>query len=419
MKKIIIALIILLTLSLLVSCGDTTQTTSDDVTSNESNNESYTDADSNVTQFMNFINDGEYLKAADYYNEDLYGNYIYENEAANEVIKLLNSLNDDILNGQKTEADSEKVIVVIDKVMSQTNLQIDNYNEIKENIELSVASKAAFLAGVELEELKNYADAIGEYKNVLEADSNYNDAKTAIERCTATLKQTVFDKAKAFVDNNQFIEAISELKSLKDKLPDDDEVVAKISVYEKTYISHTIESASEAFVTPTEDYTKALEIINSALQHYPNNEELNAKKDYYNLFAPVKLASLSQYDEDDATFLESEKDTLGNLHTDVFRTWSWMYDSAYVVYVLDGNYNKLTFTVYGTLPSDNNIASVSVRDYSKGDYDLSTVMYINETMKRGAFPYEVEIDVTGVKMIRIYVEYGIAVADAVVQRTVK
>lgn len=428
MKKIVIALIIALTLLALASCGNTANETPEinepheNATVTEAGDEYGFDDKPSVASFMSFINEGEYIKAADYYNEKLYGNYTYESEVNSEVTDLLKNLNYDILSGEKTEADSEKVIVVIDKVISNTNLQIDDYEDLKENIKFSVASKAAFLAGKELEELNNYADAITEYKNVIETDANYNDAVTAIERCATIMKQTVFDKVKSHVDKNEFVEAISQLKELQEKLPDDEEVISKISVYEKTYISNTIASASEAFETPAEDYSKALEIINGALQFYPNNEELLLKKDYYNSFIPVKLASLPQYDTSGTygiAFLESEKDPLGNIHTDVFRTWSRMYDYAWVVYILDGNYNKLTFTVYGTVPSDNEIASVSIRDYSQGDYELSTYLYVDETVKRGVFPYEVEVDVTGVKMIRVYVKHGIAVADAKVQRTVK
>ena len=100
-------------------------------------------------------------------------------------------------------------------------------------------------------------------------------------------------------------------------------------------------------------------------------------------------------------------------------TSNGVYDSAWVVYILNGNYNKLTFTVYGTVPSSSNVSEVTIRDYSQGDYDQSTLLYKNETVKQGSFPYEVEIDVTGVQMIRVYVEYGIAVSDAVLQRTVE
>ena len=375
-----------------------------------------------VEKFINYIGDSKYLEAIEYYNEELYGNYAFEIEASDGIVSMLENLNEDVLSGEKNDTDTKAIIGVIDNVLYETNIYVDNYDVMVEEIQLSVASKAAFLAGTELEQLKNYGDAIAEYKQVIEADSNYSEAKTAIERCAASLKQTVFDKVAVLAENGEYTEAIAQLSALREKIPEDAEVEAKISVYEKTYISNTITEAEEVFVVPTDDYSKAAEIINKALQYYPDNDELLSEKDYYNSFAPIKLASLPQYDisgKYDAAFLDNEKDPLGNLHTDVFRTWSDMYETAWVVYVLDGKYNKLTFTVYGTLPSDNEVASVSIRDYSKGDYELSTVLYIDETLKRSVFPYEVVVDVTGVKMIRVFVDYGLAVADAQLQRTVK
>lgn len=377
---------------------------------------------STVKKFINYINDYKYLEAIDYYNQEMYGDYSFESEATDGIVSLLKELNEDVLNGKKNESDSKKVIGVIDNVLNETNIYIENYDVIVEEIELSVASKAAFLAAKELEELKNYADAITEYRKVIETDPNYNEAQAAIESCAVALKQIVFDKIAPLVEKGEYTEAIAQLSALSEKIPNDPEITAKISVYEKTYISGIISKAEEEFVVPSEDYSKSLSTINGALQFYPDNQELLSKKDYYYSFAPIKMASLPQYDNSGKygpAFLESEKDPLGTLHTDVFRTWSHMYDTAWVVYVLDGKYNKLTFTVYGTLPSDKEIASVSIRDYSKGDYELSTVLYMDETLQRGVFPYEVEVDVTGVKMIRVFVDYGLAVADAQLQRTVK
>ncbi len=422
MRKVAFLLSLLCLVLLLSGCNNEN---SSDVNDESKGIATSSNINSDIKKFIIFINDGEYLKAVEHYNEELYGSSKLEVEAANEIVNLLNSLNDEILKGERDESYSQKVVSAVDNVLSDTNIHVENYEALKENIELSIASKAAFLAAKELEELKNYVDAISEYKNVVEIDSNYNDAKNAIERCTDILKSGVFSKISELIEkdgHDRYIEAITQLKELNEKLPGDGEIISKISVYEKTYISEVLAAAESAFVTPSLDYEKSLDIINGALQHYPDNNELSAKKTYYQTFAPVKLASLSQYDksaEYGIAFLESEKDPLGNIHTDVFRTWSYMYDSAYVVYILDGKYNKLTFTLYGTLPSNNNIVAVSIRDYSQGDYDLSTYLYLNDTLKCNTFPYEVEVDVTGVKMIRVYVEYGIAVSDAILQKTVK
>lgn len=419
MKRHVFLILSLICILLLSGCN----VKNDTPPNNESNKTTNSSSEnSEVKDFISYVNDGEYLKAAEYYNDNLYGNYTLEEEAVNEIVDLLNVLNDNILNGQKTETDSKKVIVVIDNVLSKTNLYIDDYESIKENIKSSVASKAAFLAGVELEKLNSYADAIDEYKNVLEADSNYNDAKTAIERCKTTMKQNVFDRVVSLVEEDKYIEAISQLKALNEILPDDEEVIAKISIYEKTYIRNTITASEEVFITPNEDYSKALDIINRALQHYSDNEDLNAKKNYYQAFAPVYLYDTNKLKGEADTF-NSDKDIFGNNYEKCF--WSG-YSSAIwhktdISYHLDKTYNTFTATVYSR-SKKNDVQNMVVEIYSDGKIVYQNLKIADNSTQ----PFIISLDVTGVTELRIVltrnngaIGAGIGMTNMVVQKTVK
>jgi len=371
--------------------------------------------------FREHINNGEYVKAAALYNEKMLGNMRYELSAVETIVAVLNEIDLKILAGEAKKSDADVAVNTVEKVIEETDIYVEDYEEVRNRIEGSLVSKAAFVSGNELKALANYADAIKEFSKVIEKDSNYAAAQTIINECKTAYKAEKFAKAESLATSKRYSEAITVLKEMLAVISEDEEISSKISVYSITHIRSAITDAETAFVDIA-DYDKALAHINGALQFYPDNEELIEKKDYYNSFAPVKLAARPKFETSGKygpAFMDSEKDLLGNQHTDVFRTWSYMYETAYVVYMLNGNYNKLTFNVYGTIPSDNSTVSVSVRDYSKGDYDQSTVLYLNENVKCGAFPFQVEIDVTGVQMIRIYVEYGVAVADGVLQRTVK
>jgi len=374
-----------------------------------------------VQTFYIYVIGSEYAKAIDCYTQSIYGNYALESAAAEILEGICEQLHTDVLQGSADKKTAEIQLAVMDKIVEETNLPFYTYEAVKEEIDDALASKAAFLAGSELQKLENYVDAMKEFSKVLEEDSNYASAMAAVADCTARMKAESFAAAESLASAKKYSEAIDSLKNLLAVLPDDEEVAGKISVYTLTHIRTAIKDAETAFVT-ADDYGKALEHINAALQFYPEHEELLAKKDYYHSFAPVALASLKQYDTSGTygpTFLSTEEDPMGNIHKDVFRTWSSSYEYAWVVYILDGKYNKLTFTVYGTEPSDTHLSSASIRDYSKGDYDLSTYIYVDETLKRNVMPFQVEIDVTGVKMIRVYVKHGIAISDAVVQKTVK
>ncbi len=375
-----------------------------------------------VNKFMKYIKDGEYTKAIDYYNDELYGNYSFESEANNEIVKLLNSLNEDILQGKKDEDESKKTMVVIDNVLSKTNLTVSDYDKIKESIELSIASRAAFLAGKELESLKNYSDAVSEYKKVIETDSNYNEAKTAIERCSITLKQEIFDKAASLAEKNEYIEAIAQLKALKEKLLEDDEVIAKLSVYEKTYISNITNSAEQAFINPAEDYQKALDIINGALQHYSGNEDLSTKKAYYESFAPVYLYDMEKL-KGEADAYDTDKDIYNNSYEKCFWTGysSMIWNETDISYNLDKSYNTFSATVYSR-SKKNEAQNMIVEIYADGKI-LYQKLNVSDNSTQ---PFKIELDVTGVSELRIVltrnngaIGAGIGMTDMIIQKTVK
>ena len=176
--------------------------------------------------------------------------------------------------------------------------------------------------------------------------------------------------------------------------------------------------AEKAFVTPADDYTKSLAIINAALQNYPQNEEIKAKKEYYASFAPVSLSTLKVYQKD-CSISETYEDLYGQTHKNVIKNLYYD-DYGCIIYVLGGKYNKLTITVFGngnTYYSENQ--DVSVRDFSLGNYEQSTCLYSSEKILPSSKPFQVEINVTGVELVRIWVGDTAYIGDCVVQKTVK
>ena len=175
MKKTAFIMALLMCLSQFAACGDKNDG-GDSSNSGSSGNSTDTEVSvtlsSQVDKFIDFIKDGEYLKAIECYESELYGNYQYESEASEGIEALLKNLNGEILNGQKSESDSKKITGAVDNVLSQTKIRVDNYDDLKSSINESVVSKAAFLAGKELEDLKKYIDAIEAYAAVIESDSN-------------------------------------------------------------------------------------------------------------------------------------------------------------------------------------------------------------------------------------------------------
>ncbi len=423
MKKTVFIMALLMCLSQFAACGDKNEGGDKGNSGISKDTEVSVNLSSQVDEFIDLVKDGEYLKAVEYYEGKLYGNYQYESEASDGIEALLKNLNREILNGQKSESDSKKITGAVDNVLSKTNINIADYDVLKANINGSIASKAAFLAGKELEGLEKYVDAIEEYAAVIESDSDYAEAQNAIDRCVQTAKKDVLATAKAFVDEGKYVEAITELEELNSKLPDkDSELESKMNVYKKAYASDTIEKAEEAFVTPATDYRAALDIINAALQYLPDDEDLGKKKTYYQSFAPVNLYDMEVL-KGKADTKTTDEDIYGNEYVKCF--WagysSMIWNETDITYNLNNAYNTFEAIVY-CRSNKNEAQNMTVEIYADGK-----VVYQDlKIPDNSTVAFAIDLDVTSVNDLRIVlgrsdgaIGAGIGMTDMIIQRTKK
>jgi len=422
MKKNLV--IIFTCILLLVSCGKSKNNfTQADIENINNIIPGISETHSPINDFIKLIKSGEYLKAVEYYNTEIFGNYSREYDSKQEILNLLDSLYYDILNGTKDSSDSDKLLATIDRVMSNTDFSIDSYQEKKANIESALLSKLSYKSGCELENFKNYSDAISEYKKVIEDDSDYSLAQDAIKRCTSSFKEEVFSYIAILIENNNFTDAIAKLKELNAVAPHDNEILSKITTYEKAYIKHIVSESEKIFVNPEKDYSQALSIINAGLQHYKDNEELNFKKAYYESFAPINLYDMKKL-KGSASSYDTDSDIYGNDYSKCF--WagydSWMiwYDTD-ISYNLNNQYNRFTATLFSRSKS-NTTQEMTVIIYGDGK-----PLYENYSIKDNSTKaFDVEINVTGISELRIVLTRngggicsGIGMTNMIIQKTVK
>lgn len=368
-----------------------------------------------LKKFYAYLADNAYTDAAAEYKANILGNAKLEAEAEECITEYLKQIDAGVLSGRYDKTSAAAMIKTVENICDETDIVIVDYSELRGNIEASLESKVAYKSGVSLFESGNYTDAIAELSKVLPNDPDYADAQARIKTAGESYAADIAAKAKSYADEKEYLKAVSLLKEAVKVLPEDADLAAGLNTYERQYKSYVIESAEEVF----DDYTKyaeAAKIIQAGLQQYPDDTVFAEKRDYYNSFAPVKVASLKVFEENDIYIHDYYDDAKGKSHENVIEaTWK----QGDIVFVLDGKYNKLVFTIFGTNPGDNDLGGISLRDYSDGDYDKSFKIYDDQKIKNGALPYEVEVDVTGIQMLRILVSRYIVVSDAVVQRTVK
>lgn len=353
--------------------------------------------------FSRYVSEGEYLKAVECYNAMMVGNIVLEAEAANILTDYCNTLYADVLSGTATTQQGKNGIALIEKINGEIAvLASDDRDVLVNDIEAAISSKAAFAAAEELCSLGDYKNAIISYSEVMENDSNYTAARNAISECKTLYKTEKMNEAAELVSGGNVLSAISILKDLSAFLEEDSEIKAKITVYEKKYITDTVNKATNAFVTPKTDYLAALSIINGALQNYPEDATLLEKASYYQSFAPVYLYDIDPYDGYIGTY-STDEDMFGTVYSSVL-----VYGEG--TYNLDKKYNELSMTVFLREAVNSTIAV-----YGDG------ILLYKETIISNSRPFEVTVDITGVTDLKIEfpsVSY-MGLANAYFQKTVE
>lgn len=374
---------------------------------------------SEADKFAESILNNAYSEAIAVYNAEIKGNAGLEQEAADYMASYLGEIKSDVLSGACSESDAKAKMTTVKNVCSKTGCDVEGYETLVGAVDQAISSKTAYKSGIALLAQKNYKDAFAELKKVLPDDSDYADANEKYFAAVESYKKEVKSSADTLISGGDYLAALDAYKQAVEILPEDSDLLAGMNTCEKGYISDAVNRAASVFSDYTK-YEEALKIIQAGLQYFPDNQILIDKKEYYNLFAPVELTNLKKYDEYNIKINENLEDPKGTNHQNVIETSShWVSDKGYVVYVLDGKYNKITFTIFGLNPGYDYLSGVSLRDYSTGDYESSISLFNDEQIKCSVLPYELEIDVTGVQMLRVWCTTGIAVSDCILQRTAK
>ena len=371
-------------------------------------------------QFAKALTENQYANAIAAWNKKIAGDAALETEAQACIRTYLSEMERGVFSGEYSAADITVKRATIDKVCSALGFAPDDYDALCAKIDAALASKAAYQSGCSLEQAGHLADALAEYGKVLAQDPDYADAAARSTAVAAQLKTDALQAAEQALEQDDIKTALNVLRQAQQQLGEDAEIGAKLKTAEAEYAARVKADADAAFSEYTA-YEDALAIIEEGLRVFPEQQTLLAQRDYYRSFAPVNLCSMKEYSNNNMEVEKTYEDARGTAHTDVLGIRSMFLSggTGEVVYVLDGKYNTLTFTVFGVDVDYDYLTAVSMRDYSCGNYDDSVILYRDEQLSCAALPFEVTVDVSGVELLRVYTGTGIAVADATLQRTEK
>lgn len=183
-----------------------------------------------IHAFKNSIQDSSYKDAINIYDKEIKGNIKRETEVEKYLESDLMKIQQDF---EEEKIDYDKAISKIE-VIKKTELLASKVSDVQNNINALNNSRIAYRTGNELIKNDNIKDALIELKKVTEKDSkNYAKAKELIEKSSSTYKNIILNNADKAASNNKFEEALNEINQGLTIIPNDADLIAKKSVYEK------------------------------------------------------------------------------------------------------------------------------------------------------------------------------------------
>lgn len=330
--------------------------------------------------------------------------------------------------------------------LSVVQIYIDNLNESRTNF---ATAESFYSTG-------DYAEAITNYRLVIEDDANYAAAIEKLTDAVNKYRDVILAKAKEYAAAELYTDAVALLNETLEIIPNDTKITEQIRIYEKDnteklkvdaletaadyaknddYLNafksltnvmksqaadaelasaynkycdqYVAQIISEVDVEVSEkDFDGAISSLNAALKHLPNNETLANKLEEVKAKQPISITSLVIINSgywDDWNSADA-KDTFGNDYStacNYVKLQGYHLGSAnldhYVEHRLYGDYTSLTGSIVPHSDSkEDRISYLQV-------YVDDELVYTSADIGRKTDPIDFSIDVAGAEYVKIVV----------------
>jgi len=409
---------------------------------------SFTACGSKSDKVFELIDKGSYSEALDYYKDKIDGDS-KERDLRKEIKKGFSDHFDTILEQYNNDEVDEKEIKKLNKLFDELKFDSDDedYAEFKSKFNALKESKEYYAEALEMMEEKEYQSAIRYFGYVIEDDSKYEDAQAKIEEIGDLIAGEKLTPVKEYLDQKQYGDAVKTAYSLRYDLEgikayedmykeavdglvkESDAKVEEFfkendynsarsylsSLYSSYYYVEDIEEKYENLedtyadyvvkeskaLADKGDYEKAAAMVKAASSQVRNNDKINTAYETYKVYVPVYLHELTVLSSEgtvNATDYDYyTKDNTNKEHQSAFWVSGWGKKDYWAEYYLDGSYTRFS-GVCGLNSRDNN-ESNSIHFEVYGDDKL---IYTSPSMTKGVLPEEFTVDITGVKVLKIF-----------------
>lgn len=334
----------------------------------------------------------------------------------------------------------------VDGVSAELNavqIYIDNLNESRTNF---ATAESFYTTG-------DYAEAIANYRLVIEDDANYAAAVEKLTDAVNKYRDAILAKAKEYADAELYSDAVALLNEALEIIPNDTKITEQIRIYEKDnaeklkadaletaagyaknvdYLNafKALTSVMKSQATDAElvsaynkycdqyaaqiisevdlkvsekDFDGAISLLNTALRELPGNEKLSEKLDMVEAKAPISITSLKEINSDIwGKWNEgTASDPFGNDYTSAcnyVHIKRWDQTKSYVEYRLYGKYSTLTGVI--APHADNDEEKVSCLQVYVDD----ELVYTSPEIGRKTDAISFSVDITGAEYIKIVIQ---------------
>ena len=397
--------------------------------------------------FKEYMNNGDYIKAATYYTK--HKSLIEVDDLSGMVKSQADSVIEQFKNGKMTLSAATANVQALLSIAPKS--AVEELNEKIKLLSMLKISQEQYKLGEESYVAEDYSSAIGCFSNVIEDDPLYseaqskmNDAQTKLDELQNEAASQAETEIRQYIGQGKYTEAIEALNDFKIQYPDseadkslsneieksmNDEMEKNVASYfadfdflsAYSYVQNLSYSFDYAFVSDklnsleddftdyvlaeaekdanSDNYEAACAIIEIAMQGVgDDNTMLNEAYNEYLKHMPIYLADMEYMSSDGDVSVDSNLvDNTNETHRHSLYVDSWGKKAYYVEYFTNGNYQSFT-----------GICACSYRNRSDSEskyfevYGDGTLLYTSPTMTSSAVPENFEINISGIKVIKIW-----------------